>query len=159
MSCKNQTTAYIGSITTLSLIIFKNFQFELSTIPKVLFIWHWCRLRWPRLLNLYVCFHWLFVPFTGWWMYHRWPVAYLRCQKNSKRSSEIQSWQRKLLFLFWNSLSSKLLFSLLFVCFYSCFKFQKLTTTENTITYHLPFVRQPKILHKHCFQFLLGPPG
>ena len=30
----------------------------------------------------------------------------------------------------------KLLFSLLFVCFYSCFEFQKLTTTENTIRYH-----------------------
>ena len=30
-------------------------------------------------------------------------------------------------------------------------------TPENTITYHNAlFVRRPKILHKHCLQFLLG---
>ena len=32
-----------------------------------------------------------------------------------------------------------------------------MTTPENTITYNNAlFVRRPKILHKHCLQFLLG---
>ena len=32
----------------------------------------------------------------------------------------------------------------------------KLTTPENTITYHNVLVCHPKLLHKHCFHFLLG---
>ena len=35
--------------------------------------------------------------------------------------------------------------------------YEKLTTPENTITYHNALSLSPKILHKHCFQFLLGP--
>ena len=35
-----------------------------------------------------------------------------------------------------------------------CFK---LTTPENTITYHNALCLSPQNLHKHCFQFLLGP--
>ena len=31
-----------------------------------------------------------------------------------------------------------------------------LTTPENTITYHNALFCHPKILHKHCLQFLLG---
>ena len=33
----------------------------------------------------------------------------------------------------------------------------ELTTPENTITYHNGLFYHPKILHKDCFQFLLGP--
>ena len=33
----------------------------------------------------------------------------------------------------------------------------QLTTPENTITYHNAICCHPKILHKHCFLFLLGP--
>ena len=33
----------------------------------------------------------------------------------------------------------------------------QLTTPENTITYHNAPCLSPQILHKHCFQFLLGP--
>ena len=33
----------------------------------------------------------------------------------------------------------------------------KLTTPENTITYHNALCLSPQILHKHCFQFFLGP--
>ena len=33
----------------------------------------------------------------------------------------------------------------------------QLTTPENTITYHNALCLSPQILHKHCFQFLLGP--
>ena len=36
-------------------------------------------------------------------------------------------------------------------------KKKQLTTPENTITYHNAICCHPKILHKHCFQFLLGP--
>ena len=32
----------------------------------------------------------------------------------------------------------------------------QLTTPENTITYHNTLRLSPKILHKHCLQFLLG---
>ena len=35
--------------------------------------------------------------------------------------------------------------------------FAELTTPENTITYHNALCLSPQILHKHCFQFLLGP--
>ena len=36
-------------------------------------------------------------------------------------------------------------------------RFRVLTTTENTITYHNALcLCYPKILHKHCLQFLLG---
>ena len=31
------------------------------------------------------------------------------------------------------------------------------TTPKNTITYHNALCLSPQILHKHCFQFLLGP--
>ena len=33
----------------------------------------------------------------------------------------------------------------------------ELTTPENTITYHNALRLSHQILHKHCFQFLLGP--
>ena len=33
----------------------------------------------------------------------------------------------------------------------------QLTTPKNTITYHNALCLSPQILHKHCFQFLLGP--
>ena len=33
---------------------------------------------------------------------------------------------------------------------------RELTTPENTITYHNALCLSPKILHKHCLQFLLG---
>ena len=33
-----------------------------------------------------------------------------------------------------------------------------MTTAENTITYHyILFLNHSKILHNHCFQFLMGP--
>ena len=32
-----------------------------------------------------------------------------------------------------------------------------LTTSENTVTYHNSLCLSPQTLHKHCFQFLLGP--
>ena len=32
----------------------------------------------------------------------------------------------------------------------------ELTTPENTITYHSALYLSPKILYKHCLQFLLG---
>ena len=34
---------------------------------------------------------------------------------------------------------------------------EELTTPENTITYHNALCLTPQNLHKHCFQFLLGP--
>ena len=41
---------------------------------------------------------------------------------------------------------------------YSTNVFLVLTTPENTLQHTMVlFVRHPKILHKHCFQFLLGP--
>ena len=41
---------------------------------------------------------------------------------------------------------------------YSTNLFLVLTTPENTLQHTMVlFVRHPKILHKHCFQFLLGP--
>ena len=33
---------------------------------------------------------------------------------------------------------------------------RELTTPENTVTYHNALCCHPKILHKHCFQFLIG---
>ena len=33
--------------------------------------------------------------------------------------------------------------------------YEELTTPENTLTYIMLFVCDPKILHKHCPQFLL----
>ena len=36
-------------------------------------------------------------------------------------------------------------------------RFLVLITTENTITYHnVLYLCHPKILHKHCLQFLVG---
>ena len=38
-----------------------------------------------------------------------------------------------------------------------CYRSIILTTPENTITYHNALSLSPQILHKRCFQFLLGP--
>ena len=51
-----------------------------------------------------------------------------------------------------------LLISIWLCTFFHFSRTTLLTTTENTITYHnaLCLYCHPRILHKHCLQFLLG---